>query len=221
MSDELNTGVINRRVLRQDINNYLQEAILNGKLQPGNRVVETRIAKELGVSQAPVREAIRELELMGIIETIPFKGAVVKKLTKQDIKDIYQVRANLEGMAAKEAAKKITEEHIIYLEQLVEEMKDAAKIKDRNRFTELNIKFHRKIVDIADNELLKKLLHLVNLSEWTFITTKISKRSLGDLAERHNPIIECFKKGDYEAAENIMEQHILEVMEEVLQNFDA
>ncbi|HOV79035.1 MAG TPA: GntR family transcriptional regulator [Bacillota bacterium] len=214
-----NARFIHRRVLRQDIKSYLQEAILNGELEPGKRIVETKIAKELGVSQAPVREAIRELELMGLIESKPFQGAFVKKLSRQDISDAYQVRAYLEGLAAREAVPKISAEQLQHMEELVQQMNKAARLKKMKEFVELDIAFHGLILDIAGNKLLKKMWKMVHLGQWTFITTSISKRSLPELAQRHELILDSFKNKDAKQAEAQMQQHIQDLLEEVLQNF--
>ncbi|MBZ4688594.1 MAG: transcriptional Regulator, GntR family [Clostridiales bacterium] len=210
---------INRHVLRKDIKKYLQNAILKRKLKPGERIIETRIAKELGVSQAPVREAIRELELMGLIESVPFKGAIVRNLSQKDINEAYQVRAQIEGLAAEEAAKKISEKHLESLEKLVGEMETAARNQNVDQFVKLDIDFHKQILNIAGNKLLKKLWSLVNLPEWTFITTKISKRSLPDLAERHEAILCDLKYGEANEAKKRMHEHFKELLDEVLQNF--
>ncbi|HBY95342.1 MAG TPA: GntR family transcriptional regulator, partial [Chloroflexi bacterium] len=92
---------INRRVLREEIKERLMDAILRGSYQPGDRIVETRIAQDFGVSQAPVREAIRDLELMGFVESTPFKGASVRALNRAELGEVYPVRAALEAVAAR------------------------------------------------------------------------------------------------------------------------
>lgn len=210
---------IPRRVLRQDIKSYLQGAIMKGELKPGTRIVETKIAKELGVSQAPVREAIRELELMGLIESLPFQGAFVKRLSRQDIHDAYQLRAHLEALAAREAVRKVSAEQLKQMRRLVSEMNEAANREKMTEFVELDIAFHGLILDIAGNKLLKKMWNMVHLGQWTFITTLISRRSLPELAQRHELILDSFNKRDAKEAEAMMEKHIRDVEDEVLQNF--
>lgn len=212
--------IIRRRVLREDINNYLQQAIINGNIRPGERIVETRIAKELGVSQAPIREALRELELMGLIETVPFQGAFVKKLSKKDLWDTYQVRALLEGLAAKEAALKITKRELDRLEELTKRMESASQRGRVKEFVELNIAFHRQILEASGNKLLYKLWNIVHLGQWTSITTQITQRSLPELAERHELILEKLKVQDALGAEQSAQHHIQEMMEDILENFE-
>src|SRR5687768_8483139 len=96
-----------RRVFREDVKEYLLDAILHGQLQPGDRIVETRVAHELGVSQGPVREALRDLEMFGFVVSEPFRGTRVRKTTSAELIEIYPIRAALEGVGAREAARRI------------------------------------------------------------------------------------------------------------------
>lgn len=206
--------------LRVGVTQQIRESIINNELKPGDRIVETKIAKQLGVSQSPVREAIRELELMGLIENKPFRGCYVKKLSKKDIKDAYKVRAHLEMLAALEAAENITDQQLNEMESLIIKMRTTAGAGKVKEFVELDISFHRMIIHIADNSLLEKMWDMVNLAQWTFITTKISKRSLPELADRHEQIYESLKKRDSEGASKCIKSHIEELGEDVLSKID-
>ena len=96
-----------RTVLREQVKEVLLERILRGELKPGDRLVETRIAQELGTSQAPVREALRDLELLGLVESEPFRGSRVREVSDEELLDVFPVRAVLEELAAKEAARRL------------------------------------------------------------------------------------------------------------------
>ena len=98
--------VVARTVLREQVKEVLLERILRGELQPGDRLVETRIAQELGTSQAPVREALRDLELANLVESEPFRGSRVRGVSEDDLLQVFPVRAVLEELAAKEAARR-------------------------------------------------------------------------------------------------------------------
>src|SRR5215212_1684620 len=98
-----------RRVLREEIREQLIDDILTGRLPPGTRIIETRLAQEFGVSQAPVREALRDLELFGFVISSPFRGTQVREISTEDLVDIYPIRAALEGIAARSAATRIDE----------------------------------------------------------------------------------------------------------------
>src|SRR4030095_1991852 len=95
---------LERRVFREDIREQLIDDILSGKLLPGARIVETRLAQQFGVSQGPVREALGDLELFGFVVSSPFRGTQVRQISTQDLLDIYPIRAALEGVAAYAAA---------------------------------------------------------------------------------------------------------------------
>ena len=98
MAGKKKTYHIEKRPLyREEIKEALMQAIVSGELAPGDRIVETRWAKELGVSQSPIREAIRELEMIGLVENIPYKGSIVRKLTRKDIINTYEVRTGNDG----------------------------------------------------------------------------------------------------------------------------
>lgn len=98
-----------KTLYREEIKEALRNAIFDGKLKPGDRIIETRWAKELGVSQSPVREAIRELEIIGLVENVPYQGSFVRKITEKDLKDSYLVRMALEQLGAEQACSKIND----------------------------------------------------------------------------------------------------------------
>ena len=101
-----------RKVFREEIRNTIREAIFKGELRPGDRIIETYWAKEMGVSQGPVREAIRDLEALGLVETVPFKGSRVRSLTEKDIQDNYSVRICLESKSIRDVITKLTDEGV-------------------------------------------------------------------------------------------------------------
>src|SRR6476620_8440009 len=121
-----------RRVLREEIREQLIDDILSGRLPPGTRIVETRLAQELGVSQAPVREALRDLELFGFVISSPFRGTQVREITTEDLLEIYPVRAALEALAARSAAARMDEPTLARLEEAVASMRLAAASGDHH-----------------------------------------------------------------------------------------
>lgn len=208
--------MIERKTLRHDIKQYLTEAIMSGQLAPGERIVETRLAKELQVSQAPVREAIRELEQMNLIETIPHQGAFVKKFTKCEIVDAYVVREALEGVAAQLATERISGDQIAELHKYVDNMVELAKIGNRTEFAENDRAFHEKIFEIAGNKLLQKTFSLVRLNNLFIMNAKMSNRELSELAIRHKDVLNALEERDPVKADKIARLHIREIANEVL-----
>ena len=104
-----------RLLLHEEVSQYIKETILTGELKPGDRIVESRLAQELGVSQAPVREALRELEFSGLVEQKPFSGTYVKQVTVKEIRQFYEVRAALERLGAECAAQRMNKVHGIMI----------------------------------------------------------------------------------------------------------
>jgi DNA-binding GntR family transcriptional regulator len=197
-----------RPVLREQIKEYIINKILTGELCPGQHVVESMLARELHVSHAPVREAIRDLELMGFLVSEPFKGASVRLFTPDELEEVYTVRASLEALAARQAAAHITEENIQELRAILDEMMVAAKNQDRNLTSHLDIKFHETIWKISLNKLLLKFWQNLQLGQWTIITASRSKRSLVELAARHEELLDALITRDPELATKAMRDHI-------------
>src|SRR5215212_6129853 len=119
-----------RRVLREEIREQLIDDILTGRLPPGTRIIETRLAQQFGVSQAPVREALRDLELFGFVVCSPFRGTQVRKISTEDLLEIYPIRAAVEGVAARAAATRIDETTLKHLDGLIATMRKAASRND-------------------------------------------------------------------------------------------
>src|SRR3984893_10219950 len=114
-----------RRLFREEIREQLIDDILSGRLPPGTRITETRLAQQFGVSQAPVREALRDLELFGFVVSSPFRGTQVRKISTADLLEMYPLRAAIEGVAAREAASRVDEATLKKLEKLIGAMRAA------------------------------------------------------------------------------------------------
>jgi DNA-binding GntR family transcriptional regulator len=199
-----------RRVLREEIRDQLIEDILNNRLAPGDRIVETRVARRFGVSQAPVREALRDLELFGFIVSSPFRGAIVREISVEDLVQIYPIRAALEGLAARDAATRIEAPDLRRLQKLLDAMRMAAARNDNRAAVEADFKFHLTIVEASGNWLLKQFWERMRLATTTFLTVLKSHRSLHEIAERHAPVLEALRAHDPAAAEQTMRLHIEE-----------
>jgi DNA-binding GntR family transcriptional regulator len=214
-----NEGVtLKRSMLRDQVKKILCDAILKGELKPGERVVETRIARELSVSQAPVREAILELEQMGLVKIRPYQGAYVSKPSYRDYKEAYTLRAVLECEAVREACRVLTEEGVLKLSLIVENILQAADKGDYHEFIKWDNTFHERILKIAGNRLLMKIWQQIHMTNLTYVSTAVSKRTIKDLAVKHQDILVALKQRNCREAEELMRGHILERMEEFLRD---
>ncbi|MCX7622631.1 MAG: GntR family transcriptional regulator [Thermomicrobium sp.] len=201
---------IARRVLREEIKEYLIDAILRGQLRPGDRIVETRIAQELGVSQTPVREALRDLELLGFVTSEPFRGTRVRAFSHEELVEIYPIRAAIEGVAARAAATRLTTEQLLALEEQIDRMREASELGDETTAIEADIAFHRIIVEASGNRLLQQFWTSLSLATTTFLTFSVHRRAIEGLAARHEPILEALRARDPDLAEAVMRRHIEE-----------
>ncbi|WP_455582305.1 GntR family transcriptional regulator [Dysosmobacter sp.] len=201
-----------RLLLHQEVSHYIKEAILTGQLKPGDRIVETRMAQELGVSQAPVREAIRELEFSGLLEQKPYLGTYVKRITVQDMRQFYEVRSALEKLGAESACRTANKEQIEKMETIILAMEDAANNYDVSEYVKLDAQFHDKIIETADNELLQKLWEQCNIQAWLFVGTSLTGGDLPYLASRHREIYESLRSRDLRKLHLTVGAHVDELL---------
>ena len=205
-----------RIVYKDLLKEAIYEEICNGTLKPGDHIVELEWSKRFEVSQAPVREAIRDLESQGVVVTIPFKGTFVREMTIKDLRDIHQIRSGLEGVALKNAIMKASDAEIESVNQVLNDMIAAAKEGDQEKFLDLDIRFHERIVEIAHTTELEKMWDLCNVRMWTIFTVAMSKTDMIVFAESHRPIYEVLKKREKEKAYMIMDRHFDDVLDGTL-----
>jgi DNA-binding GntR family transcriptional regulator len=184
-----------RTVLREQIKEILLERILRGELEPGERLVETRLARELGTSQAPVREALRDLQLMRLVESEPFRGARVRAVDDEHLLPVFPVRMALEELAARHAAHNVDGD-IGLLEREVDSMRAAAEAGDWRAQISHDLAFHRTVVEMADNEPLLQSWLVLGVEVSTAFATYWTYWDQADLAEFHVPILEAIRDGD-------------------------
>jgi DNA-binding GntR family transcriptional regulator len=202
---------INRQVLSDQVKQYILDSIESGQLVPGERLVESQLARHLHISQAPVREAIRDLVSSGFLVREPHKGTVVRLLTDDDMREIYTVREPLDALAAEQAAVNITEGQLLLLQEILDQMLQAARAEDYKAAARLDWLFHSLIVDISDNNLLRRIYDNLQLGQYTLITMRRSSHSLESLASRHQVVIQALESRDPQVARQAMEQHFKEL----------
>ena len=197
-------------MFREEIREQLIEDILNGRLLPGARIVETRIAQQFGVSQGPVREALRDLELFGFVVSSPFRGTQVREISTDDLLEIYPIRAALEAVAAREAAVRIDDATLTRLEELIDVMRDAASRDDHRAEADADHAFHHAIVKASGNRMLEHVWQTMRLSITTCVTHSVTHRSLHEIAERHTVVLDALRAHDPARAEAAIRRHIEE-----------
>ena len=197
-----------RVVLSDQVKAFIMDAIMSGEFKPGDRVVESSLARQLGVSQAPVREAIRDLVLMGFLETEPYKGTSVRSFSPEELWEVYTVRAALESLAARLAATRLSQADVETLRGILDEMVDAGRKQDLERMTRLDNDFHETILKVGGNKLLHQLWRTLKFGYWTIVTAKMSSFDLEYLAVRHEELLNALATRDPEKAMHAMRRHI-------------
>jgi DNA-binding GntR family transcriptional regulator len=198
---------VNRAMLRDQIKDVLLQRILDGHYSPGQRIVETRVAEEFGVSQAPVREALRELEILRLVVSEPFRGARVRDVSPQEIAQAYPVRAALEELAARLAAEALAGRGEVLAAEL-DGMRAAAADDDLHRFVRHDVAFHRVFVDASANETLVQLWESLHVDLRTRFTLIQRLGDLAEVAESHAPIMDALGAGDAGRAGRLVREHI-------------
>ncbi len=212
---------LHKRVFSEQIKEQLIDDIVNKRFKPGDKLVESALAKKFGVSQAPVREALKGLLEMGFVSVEPYKGTTVRKMTAEDITEMLTVRALLESFAAGLCAKKITQSEIEGLEEIVNSMIKAAEEGDVDKRTEYNHMFHDEIISISGHKLIRKLSYSLRFATWSHTTGVYTSMDPLRIAKRHMDILESMKSHDVKAAEKIMREHIMASLESLLKGLDS
>lgn len=195
--------------LRDVVFNTLRQAILRGELSPGERLLEIHLANKLGVSRTPIREAIRKLELEGLVIMIPRKGAVVAEITEKSLRDVLEVRRALEALAVRFACEKILPEEIEELKVAAKEFEEALKTGDITVYAEADVRFHDIIYRITDNQRLIQLLYNLREQMYRYRVEYLKREdSHPVLLSEHQYIIETLQNRDTENAEKAICAHI-------------
>lgn len=195
--------------LREVVYETLREAIRNGSLTPGERLMEIQLAEELGVSRTPVREAIRKLELERFVVMLPRRGTYVANLSLKDINEVFEIRAALDGLAAGLAAERITEEELEQMERLLVEIADYIEQHNNQKIVEADEAFHDILYRASRNERLVGII--CNLREQFTRFRSVSINYPGRLQntlEEHRQLVEAIAQRNPEAAQQKAREHI-------------
>lgn len=204
---------VERSVLSEQVKDRLLERIVKGELGPGSRIVETRIAREYGTSQAPVREALRALASHGLVEMRPYKGAWVRRPTREEFVEAVHVRGVLEAYAAELAAVAISEDDIARLDGLIADMLETAAHGDALTQAHKNGEFHGLIVRAAGNATLERAWKFLEPITQVYLTSAVPDIDLVWLARRHEAIVDALKRRDPAAASRETRIHVEQAAE--------
>ena len=204
--------------LRDVVFNTLRDAILTGKLVPGERLMENQLADKLGVSRTPVREALRMLELENLVELVPRKGAQVLDMSEKDITNILEVRSALEGLATSVACKKMSKEDLQQLKNLEVDFEKAVADNDVEHFVDIDEDFHDLIFAATENDKLINIFRnlRIQLYRYRMAQAKNNETSMSTIVAHHRSIIRAIENHDAEEGATIAQGHIKYQTESIL-----
>lgn len=195
--------------LRDVVFNTLRQAILRGELKPGERLMEIQLANKLGVSRTPIREAIRKLELEGLVTVVPRRGAEVAEITEKSLRDVLEVRRALEELAVKLACDRMTAEQMQQLKAAAKEFEKILEIDDVTKIAEVDVKFHDVIFMSTDNQRLIQLLNNFREQMYRYRVEHLKKKQFHPiLLAEHEEIIYRIENKQKEEAADVVCRHI-------------
>lgn len=199
----------NYKPLREIVFETLRKAILEGTLKPGERLMEVQLAEDMGVSRTPVREAIRKLELEGLVLMIPRKGAYVSGISSKDIADVFEVRASLEALAAGLAAERITDQELEELNNFMVQVTINAKVGDIEKVVQSDTNFHEQIYHASRNNRLVQIINNLRDQIQRFRSASLSHPGrIKETLQEHKNLLEAISDRDIETARILAQEHI-------------
>ncbi len=218
----LKVDLSERVATRDKVYSILSKAIFKGDLKPGQRLVESKLAKLMKVSRTPIREAIIELQQKGLVVPSPPKGVKVAPLpTKEELTEFYDINSVLRGFAARKAACNITPQETKHLQEIILQSEQSLKEDSLKNISKLNVKFHQVIEKNSNNkELLFLLDNVYKRSRERFSEILSRKKRQKESIKEHKAILEALIKKDEELAEKLMKKHIENGKEDLLQQIE-
>lgn len=206
-------------LLSTQVKRLLLDRIVGGHYAPGERIVESRVAKELGTSQSPIREALRDLAAIGVVTIRSRRGARVRKPTSKELADVSLVRSEVDALAARLATPQLDEEAIAALQACVTEMKQSEDEGDHIRMTGADARFHGLIAEASGNHAIERVFSQLEPFARTFITLTLPNVDIRSIVSQHTVILDALKSGDADEAGRRAREHQLSVSEHFREHY--
>ena len=196
--------------LVRHVTDFLVDSIINGRLAPGERLIENDLQRRFSISRGPIRESLRILEKDGFVVTSPRKGTFVRKITQKDVEENFPIRANLEGLAARSALDHIRQKDIARMELALSKMEQAAQKKNLKAYLKQHLDFHETFILASKNDTLVEILqNLRRQAMWFSLLYFYVSEALEDELRVHREILNLFIQRDVNKLENLVRGHIL------------
>jgi DNA-binding GntR family transcriptional regulator len=197
----------------------IERAVLDGSIRSGHRIVEMELARRLGISKAPVREALKKLEGDGIVQRLPRRGYIVKPITLQGVNDFFDVMFIIEPVVAKLAIKKKNDSVCEQIDEIIEEMKDSLKKEDYISYLRLNEEFHGLFYKLVENEWIIKICQMLRKQARILRSLSLfTKDRFTSSIKEHISIIDAFKKGNAELLAKAVKFHLQMFKKNILES---
>lgn len=217
----------NEQVLDVDVSQFqsinysvysaLRKAIFDGDFQDGDRIVEAQVSRKLGISRAPIREALQSLRQAGLVEHEPRRGWFVVGLAPDDMWDIYLIRASIEALAARRIVTRMSPQLRTQFQSLIDQMAAAAQDDDPEALAAYDVQFHERIIQQGGSHQLQRIWHHLHPQDWTIMSVlKLPEVPLAEMAQRHQTLLDALNSGDPDWAEAVIRRHILELAQRFL-----
>ena len=208
--------------LRDVVFNTLRQAILKGELNPGERLMEIALAEKLGVSRTPIREAMRKLELEGLVVMIPRRGAQVANITEKDLNDVLEVRIALENVAIEKACTRMSEEDMGRLWLAAKEFERTMAEGNLVRLAEADVEFHEIIYRASDNKRLNQVLNNLREQIYRYRVEYLKEEETRNvLVKEHEELTKAIRERDVKKAQEISFRHIENQRRAIIQSIEA
>lgn len=208
-SDKLKVNVNEYLPLRDVVFNTLRQAIITGEFVPGERLMEIALANRLGVSRTPVREAIRKLELEGLVVMIPRKGAEVARITEKDLRDVLEVRSSLEELAAGLATERLDDDSREKIKTALDNFREAITTGDNPKIADCDVEFHDTVFEATQNKRLIQIINNLREQIYRYRLEYVKDTEYhAVLMKEHEELVDAMFSGDKKGAQEIMKRHI-------------
>jgi len=201
----------------------LRKAIFDGDIEDGDRIVEAEVARRLGISRAPIREALHRLQQTGLVEHRPRRGWFAVALQPEDMWDVYLVRASIESLAARRITTQAAKQRQTFepvldeMQALIDKMLVAATQDDVEALAVYDVQFHELIVENGGSNQLRRIWRLLHPQDWTMMSVlKLPQVPLSEMAQRHQRVLDAVRTGDPGWAVAVVRRHIIELAQRFL-----
>lgn len=216
-------GILESVNLKDQIYEILRDMILRREINPGQKIVEDELSKQIGVSRTPLREALGRLENEGIVEIIPRRGASVRKLSKETIIEVLEIREVLEGLVTRLATINMNNKILKQLKTCLDDIKDTPdEPKNFIKFTHADEKFHNLLLECCQNQMLKNNMATINMHlQFIRIRTVVIPHRAKKTVDEHFKVLNAVERQDIQEAEHLMRCHITSVRNYAIKNIEV